>query len=49
MFFFGGGFWSEGGFGQKGDFYRRQVLARGGFWSEGGFVRRGVLSPVPEI
>ena len=44
MFFFtGGGFLSEGGFGQRG------IFAGGGFWPEGfflpegGFCQRGVL------
>ena len=39
MFFFaGGGFLSEGGFGQRG------IFAGGGFWPKGGFCRRGVLA-----
>ena len=43
-FFAGGGFLSEGGFGQRGIFAGGFFFAGGGFWSEGGFVRRGVLS-----
>ena len=43
-FFSGGGFLSEGVFGQRGVLAGGGGFARGGFWPERGFGQRGVLA-----